>query len=879
MDVRLDIVYYVYLIIWLMKKLTPAQQQYADLKAQHTDALLFFRMWDFYELFHDDAIRAHTILWITLTARDKSSDNPIPMAWIPYHSLDKYTPKLLAAWFKIAIAEQVWKVEKWKIVRREVTQVLTPGTIVWDTHEFNYIMSVCFTDTYTVAWGDISLGTYYTAVCSNLSKVIKHIEHIHPAEVVVDISFPELDAITESISSHDIVSAVFEVPHQPKQFLQQQLWVQSLLGYWQALTWWKPSSLALLFSYVENMQQRKVQPIHSIWILAKENYVLFDDITRDNLEVFSSRYSSSRKHSLYDVINNTSTPMWSRLLYHRLANPISDKWLLEMRLSYVRTYLDDTVTRNKVRAYLDQVSDMHRLVTRIVSRSPSSLSLQNLLFLLRGLYASPSSTLIQDELSIVWCSDSSYELLRSTYQLLEKWITLEPIETDTISILPGYDTDIDKYKQLVQDADSIFLEYQQDLVTHASWIKVKLKWIKNQWYLLEVTPKDIENFESYRIEWDNKYNFIRTQTLKTGQRYVTPFLQKIALQIEEAKELLYVREQELLAWFVDIVEHSIHACIDVSNGLACLDVAVSCSLLMEQKDRCIPEFQEWKHIDIRSGRHPVVEQFLPTHESFIPNDLSISEDEYIHLITWPNMWWKSTYLRQQSLILLLAHAWLPVPAASAKLPIIDALFARIGAGDALAKNQSTFMTEMLETANIIHNATDRSFVILDELWRWTSTYDWMSLVKAIIVYLCQQKRATTLFATHYHELTSLEEDFPCMKNYHVSVYESQHDVVFLKKVVAGKANKSYWLDVARLAWVPDQIISCAWAYLEELERTKKWSVSQLPHQAGFEFWPIVDKYHLVYDEIQELLAHKHIHEITPIESLLLLKKINDLFAS
>lgn len=854
-----------------MKKLTPAQQQYMWLKQQHEDALLFFRMWDFYEVFYWDAKIAHDVLWITLTARDKKSESPIPMAWIPYHSLEKYTPKLLAAWYKIAIAEQVWAPKKWSIVERKVVEVLTPWTVVWDTIHSLHILSVTYTDAYCMAWWDVSLWTYMTKRCDTYKETLLHIEHIMPKEVIIDIDFPEIDILRSSLHIHAILVSVHEVPHDAPWIVQHILWVQSLDWFGVALIWWNTNALALLFSYIEHVQHRTVSPVYAVHASLAEDIVLFDDITRDNLEIFSSRYNGSRVHSLYDVIHVTRTPMWSRLLYDRLAHPIRDKNQIQQRLWYVERYITQDTKRNEILSFLWWIVDLQRLCTRIITKVPSPLAMQQLLFVYDKLFSWTYASLLHSELLHVWCDEKVYSEVLEVYTYIKKIITDDPIEWWIYYICAWYDIDIDKYRQLVLHADDVLLSYQKDLQSYTWWVPVKIKRIKNQWYMLEVTPKDISRFEELAQVWSHMYDFVRGQTLKWWQRYITPYLREIEEKITTGKELLIEKEMQLLQDLISYIWEHMHACISLAEHIASLDISASFAELHDVRCWCIPELHDKKTMYIREWRHPVVEHFLPKDEVFIPNDLTTTNDAYFHIITWPNMWWKSTYLRQQALILLLAHAWLPVPATEAKLPIIDALFARIGAGDALAKNQSTFMTEMLETANILHNATDHSFILLDELWRGTSTYDGLALAKAISVYICQDIKAITLFATHYHELTDLEDSLQWCKNYQVSVYESHQDVVFLKKVVSWKASKSYGIDVAKLAWIPRDVIGAAESYLRIFEAGD--NKVAVPVQQWFDFGVIEDVSQIAYDLIKRRLKNVSLNDLTPIESLLVLQDI------
>ena len=854
------------------KKLSPAQQQYADLKEQHADALLFFRLGDFYEVFYDDAKIAHDVLGITLTARNKTSPDPIPMAWVPHHSAQKYIKKLLEAGYKVALAEQVGQVVPGKIVERKVVEILTPGTAIEEQSQATFLAALSYVggwvSPYHLAWGDISLGKYVTESFKSTWELFAKIYDIAPREIILPRAIPERDSMSDYLT-HTLwlIVSFHDGPYDADTYIQQWTKTTHLSWYGQALTQGRQHALALLFSYIEQLHQEP-QIVH-IRHETPQGKVLFDATTRDNLEIFRSGHDGSTRHSLFGVINHTKTSMGSRLLHDRLLNPITDLQELESRLDLIHRYEEHAHLISSTQSVLQHLSDVPRLITKIITKKPSCLAAQQLLHTLQHIFTGDTSTLFLWELTLSGLSKESVSTIQELFIFLEQAVQDELVRDDHGYIRDGYNEDVDRLRKTAFHSDELLLAYQQEVIEH-SGIKVKLKYIRNQWYAREVTPKDAEKFEQASKEDDDKFFFIRGQTLKTGQRYMTWYLSTLEQEIHTAQEALIAKEYDLL---LEIIT-SIHTCytslMECSDSIAVVDLSTSMAQFAQHHERIKPTMHDGKVSEISKGRHPVVEAFLPSTEQFIPNDLLQNEQSFFHIITGPNMGGKSTFLRQNALIYLLAHAGLYVPASSAKIPLIDGLFARVGAGDALSKNQSTFMTEMLEMANIIHHATDRSFVVLDELGRGTSTYDGLALAKAISVYMCQDKNIPTLFATHYHELTILEEELPWCNNYSLSVYESDAEVVFLKKVVHGKASKSYGIDVATLAGIPSSIVQQAEQYLNTLEQT---NITNIPKQSWFSFGHIHDTYKQQYDDLKALFDQVDINALTPIEALVLLQKI------
>ena len=801
------------------KKLTPAQQQYADLKAAHQDCILFFRLGDFYEVFYEDAHICHNVLAITLTARNKKSADPIPMAGIPHHALEKYLPKLIQAWHKVALAEQVWEVEKWKVVEREVVQIITPGTYVDQSPEEKIVCAVSWGDSkYHLARWDVTIWSYHTKSFVDWQGVSMFVSTLDAIELVIDVDFPK-SVRDLCVDSFAWVTSVLDVPHDMQWYLLHQLGVSTLAWYGDAVTGWRERALSLLFSYVVHTQKRSLWTIHSLTHVTGDQRVRLDDITIKNLELFVSSYEWSTKHSLYGVIDCCATPMWKRLLRDRLSHPTNDISVLEYQCGLVAWYMEEQgwwwAISSSLLSGLKQIWDLSRLLYLIVYKKPSALRVQNLMSQLSVVIS--HAYMLDQLISKTSLHADTVSRLQDLCEYLMHMLQADPVSDESWYIADGVSQELDTIRQIAFHSDELLLQYQQELV-QATWVtNIKIKYIKNQWYTIEVTPKDVDQFESCINAEDTKRDFFRTQSLKWGQRYVSTYIWDLQSDILWAREQVVLLESQLLWEIISRIETSSSDIYVLIEHLAQLDLSVSFAFFARARGYVCPDMHASWETFIYGGKHPVVEWYLDQDKEFIPNDLGLDDTDFCHIITWPNMWGKSTYLRQNALIVLMAHAWLPVPAREAKISLVDGIFARVWSGDALAKNQSTFMTEMVEMAHILHHATERSFVVLDELGRGTSTYDGLSLAKAIVVYLCQKLKSRVLFATHYHELMALEKELVWCTNWSVSVHETEREVVFMKKIVQWWTGKSYGLEVARLAGMPPKVLELSRELLAWLE--------------------------------------------------------------
>ena len=878
-----------------IEKLTPAMRQYIEVKKQYPDCVLLFRIGDFYETFFEDAHICARVLDLVITSKNKNAEDPIPMAGIPHHSVDKYTPRLIAAGYKVAIAEQTTDPVPWKIVERVVTRVITPWTSIQDNQRQDtaYIVSITSTNEknwffYHIAWWDFILWEYTTKTFSDVWKLQKFILQLQPAEVILDTDLPQKDDLLKPFQQylHTTIS-VHWVPNDPENYVANACNVQNITSYWKALQWGRLLAIALLFDYLKYTQKKKLTTIAKIGYHSSEGLVLMDEVTIKNLEIFASSYELSTKYSLYWILDKTRTAWWSRLLRQMLATPTCNKAELDWRLSKIEQFFENNQT-DGISKFLANFSDIPKLLTLISYRRLTWVpfarlrsTLNNALYWL--------DRIVLEELEKLQLSQEEIEEIKIIESLLQKALKDdEYLLWDQNYVADGYNEEIDELRKFAYHSDELLLSYQQELVKTTGITNIKLKFITNQGYYLELTSKDSEDFEKFLREnpiandqeW--KFNIMRRQTLKGNQRYSSIYLDGLQWHIIEAREKLAAKEFSILLDLQEEILWHMKPLYSLAEKLAWLDLFTSHALFAKEYQYVKPEITENSIIEIVGWRHPVIEAFLPKDEPFIPNGLNIWEEKnkdywLIHVITWPNMGGKSTYLRQSAIIVLLAHCGLFVPAQEARIGLIDGLFARVWSWDIIAKNQSTFMTEMIEVANILNNATEKSFIIFDELGRWTSTYDGLALTKAILHYLLNNTKAKTLIATHYHELIALEKESNLIKNFSVGVYETNEEVVFMKKVTAWGASKSYWIDVAKLAWIPKIILDEARTVLKNLEENKtisNWGNQNIQPQWLFSI-PKEVHHDAEYEKMKTMLNGMDLNNITPLQALQILVKIKE----
>ena len=801
--------------------LTPMMQQYMQTKSQYEDCILFYRLGDFYEMFFDDALKASKALEITLTGKDCGLEERAPMCGIPYHAVDSYLNKLVAKGFKVAICEQMEDPKTAKgIVRREVIRVVTPGTnispLALDETKNNYIMCiVCMTDRYGISIADISTGDYLMTEVDTAAKLMDEITKFSPSEIICNqsltVSGMDLEDLKTrlGISVYPLEAWYFD-DEQCENTLKEHFHVSSLAGL--GLGDYGCGTIAAggLLRYLMETQKTSIENLTRLIPYTTGKYMVIDSSTRRNLELTETLREKQKKGSLLWVLDKTKTAMGARRLRAFLEQPLIEKDAIEKRLDAVAELKDNAISREEIREYLNPVYDMERLLTKISYKSANprdliafktSISmLPHIKYLLKGF----SSELIRK-------LDEQMDELSDLCELIDKAIMDDPpiVIKEGGIIKEGYLEKIDKLRQAKTEGKNWLAELEAKEREKTGIKNLKVKFNKVFGYYLEVT-------NSYKDMVPDYYT--RKQTLTNAERYITPELKELEDMILGAEEKLFSIEYDVFGEIRDTIAREILRIQSSAKAVALLDVFAALAVTAEQNQYVRPRINTRGIIDIKNGRHPVVERMI-SNDMFIANDTYLDNGSHrISIITGPNMAGKSTYMRQSALIVLLAQIGSFVPAQSANIGIVDRIFTRVGASDDLASGQSTFMVEMTEVANILRNATSKSLLILDEIGRGTSTFDGLSIAWAVVEHISNPKLlgAKTLFATHYHELTELEGKLSSVNNYCIAVKEKGDDIVFLRKIVKGGADRSYGIQVAKLAGIPDSVIERAKELCQEL---------------------------------------------------------------
>ena len=858
-------------------------KQYHEAKEACGDALLFFRMGDFYELFHDDAKAAAKVLGLTLTSRDKA--NTVPMAGFPHHQLDSYLAKLIKRGHRVAVCEQVEDPKKAKgLVKREITQLITPGTIVdsdlLDPSQSNYLAALMPAskidkkagDQIAIAWADISTGQF--AVTSVASSALDGIlQRLNPAEILlpesVGDSLDALFAVADSGMKTCRPDWAFGL-EACEGLLHKQFNVSTLDGF--AIDSFGPAAVCAagaLVDYLRETQKAALEHIDTIRPFHLADYVKIDSATWRSLEINQTLRTGNRDGSLFGVIDRSQTPMGSRLLGQWLTTPLVDLDAVVARHEAVAELVENGTLRSQIRDIFKGVYDLERLIARVATGrvSPRELSsITQTLAVVPALKAKLSdrkSELLNGlEVELDLCEELRSEL----DQALNETCPAHMREGNFIR--DGYDKRLDEFRKLAAGGKQWIANYQQSICDSTGIPSLKVGYTKVFGYYLEVT-----NTHKDKIPAD----FIRKQTLKNAERYITPELKEYEEKVLTADEQATACELEIFDSLRTFARSQIVRLKANASVIATLDILCGLAQLAAEQNYCRPKMVADSILSISEGRHPVLDIMQPLG-AFVPNDTVVDEEHgFLHLITGPNMAGKSTYIRQVALIALMAQIGSFVPASSATIGVVDQIFARVGANDELSRGQSTFMVEMTETARILNTATGRSLVILDEIGRGTSTYDGVSLAWAIVEYLHDQIGCRSLFATHYHELTALEEDLGGVTNYNVSVREWEEKIVFLHKIVRGNADKSYGIHVARLAGVPAWVNRRAEKILERLEtkdevQENRDSIksSNRRDRSGIQM-TLFEAEHPLIDRIRTLEPN----HLTPIAALEMLQQFKD----
>ena len=812
-----------------MAALTPMMQQYMAIKEQYKDCILFYRLGDFYEMFYDDALTASRELEITLTGKNCGQEERAPMCGVPYHAVDVYLNKLVAKGYKVAICEQAEDPKQAKgIVKREVIRIVTPGTNLsqqaLDEGRNNYLMCLVYDNNqFGLAITDISTGDFYTTEVATLKELYDEIHRFSPSEIICNDSFYMSGASLDDFKDRLHVSvSTLDTWYMDEavsvQKIKEHFKVASLDGL--GLTDFPSGTLAVgaLLLYLYETQKNTLDNLTKITPYRSGGYMIIDSATNRNLELIETLREKQKKGSLLWVLDKTKTAMGARLMRNWIEQPLIEKKKITARQDAVEELYNDMITREEIREYLNAVYDRERLVTRISYRTANPRDLIAFKTSL-GMIPPVKQLLSQAKSAELKEIDERMDCLEDIYDLIEKSIQDEPpiMIREGGMIKEGYNEDVDKFRLSRTEGKTWLAELEAREKEKTGIKNLRVRYNKVFGYYLEVTNSYKELVPE---DWTRK------QTLANAERYITPELKELEDMILGAEDKLAALEYDLYCEVRDSIGEQVVRIQETAKAIAHLDVLASLACVAQSNDYVRPSINTKGVIDIQGGRHPVVEK-MNNNQMFIDNDTYLDNKNHrISIITGPNMAGKSTYMRQLALIVLMAQIGSFVPAKSANIGIVDRIFTRVGASDDLASGQSTFMVEMTEVANILRNATSRSLLILDEIGRGTSTFDGLSIAWAVVEHISNPKLlgAKTLFATHYHELTELEGKLDSVNNYCIAVREQGDDIIFLRKIIRGGADKSYGIQVARLAGVPDSVIDRAKeiaSWLEETDVTDK----------------------------------------------------------
>ena len=804
-----------------MAELTPMMQQYMETKKEYKDCILFYRLGDFYEMFFEDALTASKELEITLTGKSCGLEERAPMCGIPYHAVDVYLNKLVSKGYKVAICEQVEDPKLAKgIVKREVIRIVTPGTNLniqaLEDAKNNYLFCIAyFPGRIGISVADVTTGDYYLTEVEDIRKLQDEINKYAPSEIISNepffVSGYDIEDMKNrlGITVYSLNSHYFD-EDTCRKCLMKHFHVNTLSGI--GIEDFQVGLIAAgaLLQYLYETQKTSLAHFTHLYPYLTSKYMLLDSSTRRNLELIETLREKQKKGSLLGVLDRTKTAMGGRLLRKYIEQPLIDKEKIEQRLDAVEMLCQKSVDRDELREYLNTIYDLERLLGKVSYKTANP---RDLIAFRNSLSMLPSIRAVLEDLDTTLLADirARIDTLDDIFHLIDDAIVEEPplaIKEGGI-IKEGFNSTIDSLRSAKTEGKNWLASLEEEDRERTGIKNLRIKYNKVFGYYFEVT-------NSYKNLVPEDY--IRKQTLANAERYTTPRLKELEDSILNAEDKLYTLEYDLFCEIRDAIAAEIERIQKTAHAVARLDVFTSLSYVAERNQYVRPALNEKGVIDIKDGRHPVVEQVIQ-NDMFIANDTYLDNQKHcIAVITGPNMAGKSTYMRQAALIVLMAQIGSFVPAKKANIGIVDRIFTRVGASDDLASGQSTFMVEMNEVANILRNATANSLLVLDEIGRGTSTFDGLSIAWAVIEHISNRKLlgAKTLFATHYHELTELEGKMDNVNNYCIAVKEKGDDIVFLRKIVKGGADKSYGIQVARLAGVPDMVIDRAKEIVNQL---------------------------------------------------------------
>ncbi len=872
---------------------SPMMQHYIKTKEEYKDCILFYRLGDFYEMFFEDAETVSKELELTLTGKDCGLAERAPMCGVPFHAADNYINRLVEKGYKVAICEQMEDPKKAKgIVKREVIRVVTPGTNLYtqalDETKNNYIMSVAYiSNRFGIAFADVTTGAFMVTEVEKLRNLLDEIYKFSPAELICNEAFCMSGVDLEELRNrlHLSVSALdnwYFDDDLCQRTLKDHFHVGTLEGL--GLKDYDCATIAAgaLLTYLLETQKNSLDHMRKITPYITDKYMLIDSSTRRNLELTETMREKEKRGSLLWVLDKTKTAMGARMLRSFIEQPLIEEEAINQRLDAVEEINRQEMDREEIREYLGPVYDLERLISRV---SYQSANPRDLIAFKTSIGMIPHIRRLlgqfqSEELKKVY---EDMDELQDLYQVLDKAIVEDPplAMKEGGIIKDGYDQQIDDYRQAKTKGKTWLAQLEAEEREKTGIKNLKIKYNKVFGYYLEVTNSFKDMVPDY---------YTRKQTLTNAERYITPRLKELEDMILGAEDKLYALEYDRFAEIRNRIAGEVERIQKTAGAIAKLDAYLSMALVASRNQYVRPKINTKGIIDIKDGRHPVVEKMI-TNDMFIPNDTYLDNGKNrISVITGPNMAGKSTYMRQTALIVLMAQIGSFVPASKANIGIVDRIFTRVGASDDLASGQSTFMVEMTEVANILRNATAKSLLILDEIGRGTSTFDGLSIAWAVIEHISNPKLlgAKTLFATHYHELTELEGKLPGVNNYCIAVKERGDDIVFLRKIVKGGADKSYGIQVAKLAGVPDSVINRAKELVEELvsaditstvkdiaSEGKKTKTKQPVHYDEVDMEQISLFDTVKDDDVLEELKSIKIDELRPVDALNVLYRLQN----
>ncbi len=866
-----------------MAKYTPMMEQYLGIKEQYKDCILLYRLGDFYEMFFDDAVTASRVLEIALTGRDCGQEERAPMCGVPYHAVDAYISRLIENGYKVAICEQLEDPSAAKgIVKRDVVRVITPGTIIdpgmLDEKSNNYLCCIYIDKGFGMSYVDISTGDLFVTENISLSDFLKNnsndllieeINKINPSEIISN-KFTDNEAIDSIVNITDILSL-----NNYKDIILKHFKVISLDSFGLKESEHALMSLGMLLNYLNQTQKTSLDHINKLHYYKVGEYLHLDNNTRKNLELIETIRGKKGQGTLYHVIDNTMTAMGGRLLKKWIEEPLKNIKVINLRLDAVEELYNNVMSSNNIKEYLKNVYDIERLISRIVYGNCNGRdfnALKQSLSNLPDLKAELSGLNSQMFADI----NANLDELKDIHDLIHKSIVEEPpvsIKEGGV-IKEGYNDELDELKEIMIHGKNWISNLQTKERDETGIKNLKIGFNKIFGYYLEVTKSYLKDVPEY---------YIRKQTLANCERYVTPELKEVEAKILNADEQVMKIEYELFLEIRQFISNHVRRIQETAYSVAVIDSINSLAIAAVKNNYVRPEMNNKGFINITDGRHPVIEKIMK-NEMFVPNDTYIDNKEYrMSIITGPNMAGKSTYMRQVALIALLAHIGSFVPAKKAEICVVDKIFTRVGASDDLSQGQSTFMVEMSEVSNILQNATENSLLILDEIGRGTSTYDGLSIAWSVVEYITKKIKAKTLFATHYHELSELESKLKSVKNYKILIKESDDKITFLRKIKEGSIDRSYGIQVANLAGLPEEVVVRAKEILVQLDESdinkpfskKKNRVTDNFQVSMFQAAPDENGNNKEYKELAENIKQIDIENITPIKALTLLNDIID----